>query len=679
MVTSVVLAALLAAHSVRADVSVASDVRTEYDACISKLRAAGFGGVLDRIAPGHTVEVERSDKPAGPSQTAPSSLTDDRNGSGADATISWNPTDISPLKCDGVALDPCATLLHELHHAADITHGANYNRVATDTCHIEAPSGIDIDTGISIAELEATREENSYRAKAGLPQRKQYGLFGGSCADVTVLGTCRDPPPYASGCGGCAKCCPIGAPGAVGADVSGDPHLRSFDQFRYDFQAVGEFVFARSTAGDLEVQGRQVPAMGSTDASLLAAVTANVARDHFGLYLVDGAMKLHVNGVVTALEGGFVTLPRGGSVEATAEGALVVRWTDGSVLSVRRVGTWGLRASMTLAKTRKGSIEGLFGNFDGDDGNDLVAHGGARLPSSPAFTDLYPVFADSWRVEASASLFDYAPGETTATFTNRAFPAAPTKLGELPGYAAASAICKDAGIVDAVALDNCTLDVLLTGQVVFATDGAATEAASGVLLSIDKAGGSASFSFTANAGERLFIEVPVTSLPDDCDPLQLFAPASTKLAQGCIVSNEGFIDTLTAPTTGAYSLSVVPTTATTGKARVLVHRPRDVVGTIVPNGPEATASIDQPGAMARFTFDAAAGDKVSAVVSASTLADDCSPLRIVAPDGTKVADGCIVNGKGSVDSVTLGVSGTYSLLFDPTGAKTGKARLRVVK
>ena len=47
---------------------------------------------------------------------------------------------------------------------------------------------------------------------------------------------------------------------------------------------------------------------------------------------------------------------------------------------------------------------------------------GGALPDTPGFGDLYPGFADSWRVTDATSLFTYPLGASTATYTDRGFP-----------------------------------------------------------------------------------------------------------------------------------------------------------------------------------------------------------------------------------------------------------------
>ncbi len=87
-------------------------------------------------------------------------------GPGSDATIEWNPTNVTPY-ADGTPRDPCASLLHEMKHALDDDKGQR-NR------NLYAPSPLP-GSGIPIVEVDGCREENKYRKKVGLPQRHKYG------------------------------------------------------------------------------------------------------------------------------------------------------------------------------------------------------------------------------------------------------------------------------------------------------------------------------------------------------------------------------------------------------------------------------------------------------------------------------------------------------------------------
>jgi hypothetical protein len=82
-------------------------------------------------------------------------------GAGTGTTTNWDPEWTDPY-ADGTKRDPCASLLHELRHALDGEKGTRDPRV-------------DAATHIKQNEIDASKEENRYRKKQGLPQRGKYG------------------------------------------------------------------------------------------------------------------------------------------------------------------------------------------------------------------------------------------------------------------------------------------------------------------------------------------------------------------------------------------------------------------------------------------------------------------------------------------------------------------------
>ncbi|MFF7250768.1 VWD domain-containing protein [Embleya sp. NPDC008237] len=259
---------------------------------------------------------------------------------------------------------------------------------------------------------------------------------------------------------------------------NGDPHLVTFDNLRYDLQSVGEFTLARSPADGLLVQARQKACPGLTTASINGALAANVAGDRVGLYLTDGpeVIEVHLNGVTIAPPAGDTALPHGGVLTRQGEGATTlysVVWPDGSRLHVSTIGAVGLRADVVVPSARRGRMEGLLGNFDGrpDDDLDMGAGNTLAVPARP--DDLHGPYADRWRITQEASLFDYAPGQSTATFTNRRFPTPPTALAARDR---ADATCRGAGVTDPELVEDCVFDVASTGRKEFAAATAAQKA-----------------------------------------------------------------------------------------------------------------------------------------------------------------------------------------------------------
>ena len=256
------------------------------------------------------------------------------------------------------------------------------------------------------------------------------------------------------------------------ATTTGDPHLSTLDGYRYDFQAVGEFVALTSTADDFQVQVRQAPVGGSRSISLNKSIAMNVAGDRVGIY-ADAKEPLLVNGRPPLLTGRSVWLQGGGQVERRAN-RYMVTWPDRSAVQVDHRGRY-LNITLSLPVSRRGALAGLLGNFDGDPQNDLATRDGAPvnltgLEQDEAFRELYKVYGDSWRITQAESLFDYDPGEDTATFTDLTFPDKPVTLADLDEATrkAAEQTCRNAGVTEQPYLDDCILDVGLTGDADFA-------------------------------------------------------------------------------------------------------------------------------------------------------------------------------------------------------------------
>jgi von Willebrand factor type D domain len=269
------------------------------------------------------------------------------------------------------------------------------------------------------------------------------------------------------------------------AHSAADPHLLPFDSPWYDFQGVGEFTLIRSTSDDLEVQVRQLPWPGSKVVSQNVAVAMKVAGDRVGVYR-GNPLVVRVNGRQVLLARKDLRLPRGGTIKPLRDGQVDVVWPDLSAVRVIPTGDLSTDFIVSLAEGRQGKVRGLLGNDDRDsnDGDDFTTRGGRRLDPEAvrgtgkrAYNLLYRVFGESWRVSQKSSLFDYAPGESTKTFTNRRFPAriASPEAIEAGLRKKAEAVCRRMRIKDPRVLRNCILDVSSTGFFSFAVSASTVE------------------------------------------------------------------------------------------------------------------------------------------------------------------------------------------------------------
>jgi hypothetical protein len=289
--------------------------------------------------------------------------------------------------------------------------------------------------------------------------------------------------------------------------IVGDTHIMTVDGLKYDFQAVGEFVALKGDGGgsNLEIQTRQTAVATSGpgfDAytGLHACVSVNTAvAARVGKHRVSyqpningepdpSGLQLRVDGKLTTLDDNGVNLESGGRImkSPAGAGAIEIDFPDGTSLVVTPgwwdpYKQWYLNIAVSNTAATKG-ITGIIPFMDTDRHNPERSK--SWLPALPdgsnvgfmpedlheRFLTLYQKFADAWRVTDATSLFDYGPGTTTATFTNKNWPLWNAEScaieGQKPkepiGRAAAEELVK--GIEDPVLRANAIFDVMLTGE-----------------------------------------------------------------------------------------------------------------------------------------------------------------------------------------------------------------------
>jgi von Willebrand factor type D domain len=477
-----------AAAEVRADPSIQAAV----DGCLATVRAPGHdpAGILPVL-----------DDPNFHVQVQPAQQDSHELGVAGGAFVFWDPADTSRLtgpdgNGTGPARVPCATLYHELFHAREDAQGGRSNfECVTDGGR----------SGIGTGEVNATRAENAFRQAIGETVRTVYGGV------ALPAGDCHPAAPTDRYCteNAAGPMCACRTAGC--AQSSGDPHLRTFDGRRYDFQAVGEFVASRDPAGGFQVQLRQQPWPGRRDVAVDTAVALDVAGDHVEVDVSGSGLTFMVNGTAGGTPG---PLPNGGTITTadSALGGLVgVSWPDGSAVTVAPIGGYGLNLTGSVAAARAGRLVGLFGDADGNPADD-----------GPTGTP-YPKYADSWRVDDTRSLFTYQVGQGTADFTDRTFPHQGGATAGGPNSDAATAICQRSGVTDKDVLAGCVLDVALTGQAGFAAAASAAQQTSGASTP------GAAIGVPATADIFKCGTGPVSGLQggDGTDPLRIALPAGT--------------------------------------------------------------------------------------------------------------------------------------------------------
>ena len=284
----------------------------------------------------------------------------------------------------------------------------------------------------------------------------------------------------------------------------GDPHLRTIDGINYDFQSAGEFVLLRGE--NLEIQTRQIPIdtggpLGPNEhTGLSSCVSLNGAvavwiHGHRITYQPNlsgqpdpSGLQLRIDGKLTTLtEAGIPVGPGVRIVQTTAPGGIRIEAPGGSaVLITPRFWEYGQVWHLDVNLERVRATEGIMGAIA--PGSWLPAlPDGASLGPKPTdlhqrYVDLYERFETAWRVTDEITLFDYAPGTSTGSFTIESWPIESPQTCQVPRLkgvpapkpplaalplATAQQAC--AGIAAADRKANCIKDVMVTGDTHFAT------------------------------------------------------------------------------------------------------------------------------------------------------------------------------------------------------------------
>ncbi len=275
------------------------------------------------------------------------------------------------------------------------------------------------------------------------------------------------PDPCSAGCGG----------------SNGDPHLRTIDRARYDFQAAGEYVLLRSPDSSVEIQARQVQCGSSCKITVNSAVAARVNGHRVAFYATSsGLPDVRIDGAATtAASVASADLGTGASLAAHQRG-YELDFPDGTKLWALSVGGSAFNILVLPSESLRASGGGLMGRVPTGGAFQIPAlPDGSTLPVPKDRADryhlLYEVFGPAWRVTTATSLFDYDAGETTDSFTVPGFPpqTVPESIDDLDPAAVVAARTACASVTDPELAEDCAFDVSTTGEMQYVSLYASTD------------------------------------------------------------------------------------------------------------------------------------------------------------------------------------------------------------
>ncbi|WP_033340024.1 hypothetical protein [Catenuloplanes japonicus] len=187
------------------------------------------------------------------------------------------------------------------------------------------------------------------------------------------------------------------------------------------------------------------------------------------------------------------------------------------------------------------------------------------------------------------------------------------------------------------------------------------------LLATDVPGQNGVAEFALKRGERTFVQLSGGTYGTAHGYLR--DPSGADLALQQCAATCAF-DAGAAATDGVYRIVLDPQGADVGSITVTVHAvPADTLVRTTPGGGAVTAATTAPGQSALVVFDAVAGQRISARLSAGTFGAAAVALR--GPDGTTLSSAASCGAACFLDTVTAAGTGTYTLVIDPSGTAVG--------
>src|SRR5437588_3750035 len=167
--------------------------------------------------------------------------------------------------------------------------------------------------------------------------------------------------------------------------------------------------------------------------------------------------------------------------------------------------------------------------------------------------------------------------------------------------------------------------------------GSITPGGSPLTVTISNANDNAYITFSGTANQR--VSLNMTSVSISFSYVSILKPDNSTLVSSTAVFTSGkFINTVTLPTTGTYTIFIDPQGSSTGSMTLKLYDvPADVSGTITLGGSAVTATTTVPGQNAVYTWSGTQGDRVSMNATNITLNSGYEIVSILKPDGSTLA------------------------------------------
>ena len=189
---------------------------------------------------------------------------------------------------------------------------------------------------------------------------------------------------------------------------------------------------------------------------------------------------------------------------------------------------------------------------------------------------------------------------------------------------------------------------------------------SGVTVTTTVPGQNAWLTFSGTAGQRVSLQMSGSTIASSV--VSIKKPDGANLVSTTMATGAKYLEAPDLPVAGSYSILADPQGVNTGSLTLKLNDATDLVGTIASGSPSAI-TITTPGQNAKLTFNGNASQRISLKIGGVTIPN--SAVSIKKPDGTVQVSLNVTTAGGFIDTQTLAVAGTYTILINPDLANIG--------
>ena len=190
-------------------------------------------------------------------------------------------------------------------------------------------------------------------------------------------------------------------------------------------------------------------------------------------------------------------------------------------------------------------------------------------------------------------------------------------------------------------------------------------------------GQNATETFSGTAGQKVSLNltnVTVGANTISGTKVSILKPDLTVLSATDVGTTGKFIEPVTLPTTGTYTIKVDPQGANTGGITLgLANFAGDTSGTITAGGAGVVFTAAAAGQNGTLTFTGSVNQRIALNISNDSIGTSLAGAKVSVKVGTNtvVAPVGVGTSGAFVEPVTLTAAGTYTIKVDPDGAYTG--------